>query len=386
MSVRKLKQAAFMLFSSVLAMASNFAWAENSSLNLRKGVTEVSRNAYELHMIVLWVCVAIGIVVFGAMIYSMFAHRKSKGAVAATFHESHKVEVLWTVIPFIILIALAIPATKDLLYLEDSSNPDMTVKVTAYQWKWQYEYMDGDAEGVKFFSNLDKASNDARALNSGADVTKVAHYLNNVDKELVIPTGKKVRFLITSNDVIHAWWVPDFGFKKDAVPGYINEAWTRVDEPGTYRGKCAELCGKDHGFMPVVVVAKEEGEYKKWAAAKKAEAEAAAAAASSDKTWTKDELMAKGAAVYGTSCAACHQANGEGTGPFPALKGSPLATASDAAGHIDIVVNGSKTNPLMAAYGAQLNDLDLAAVITYERNSWGNSASIVQPKDVKAAR
>ena len=386
MSVRKLKQAAMMLFSSVLVMASNFAWAENSSLNLRKGVTEVSRDAYDLHMIVLWICVVIGVVVFGAMIYSMFAHRKSKGAVAATFHESHKVEVLWTVIPFIILIALAVPATTNLLKLEDASNPDMTVKVTAYQWKWQYEYMDGDAEGVKFFSKLDQASEDARVLGSGADVSKVAHYLNNVDKELVIPTGKKVRFLITSNDVIHSWWVPDFGFKKDAIPGYINEAWTLVNDAGTYRGKCAELCGKDHGFMPVVVVAKEEGEYKKWAAAKKAKAAAEAAEAASDKTWSKAELMAKGATVYASSCAACHQANGEGTGPFPALKGSPLATAESAAGHIDIVVNGSKTNPLMAAYGAQLNDLDLAAVITYERNSWGNSASIVQPKDVKAAR
>jgi len=387
MSVRKLKQAVMMLFSSVLVMTSSHAWAtEISSLNLRQGVTEVSRNAYSLHMIVLWICVAIGVVVFGAMIYSMFAHRKSKGAVAASFHESHKVEVLWTVIPFIILIALAIPATKNLLLIEDASNSDMTVKVTGYQWKWSYEYMDGDAEGVKFFSALDKASNDARAMNSGIDVSKVDNYLLDVDNALVIPTGKKVRFLITSNDVIHSWWVPDFGFKKDAIPGYINEAWTHVDQPGTYRGQCTELCGKDHGFMPVVVIAKEEGEYKKWAAAKKSEADAAAAAASSDKTWSKAELMAKGANVYGSSCAACHQANGEGTGPFPALKGSPLATADSAAGHIDIVVNGSKTNPLMAAYGAQLNDLDLAAVITYERNSWGNEASIVQPKDVKAAR
>jgi len=384
MSVRKLKQAAMMLFSSVLAMTSSHAWADKV-LNLTEGVTEVSRNAYQMHMIVLWICVAIGVVVFGAMIYSMFAHRKSKGAVAATFHESHKVEVLWTVIPFIILIALAIPATKDLLLLEDASSADVTVKVTGYQWKWQYEYMDGDAEGVKFFSVLDKASNEARALNSGVDVSKVDNYLLDVDKALVIPTGKKVRFLITSNDVIHSWWVPDFGFKKDAIPGYINESWTRVEDEGTYRGQCTELCGKDHGFMPVVVVAKEEGDYKKWAAEKKAEAEAEAAAAASTKDWSKAELMAKGEAVYGSSCAACHQANGEGTGPFPPLKGSALAIGP-AAGHIDIVVNGSKTNPLMAAYGAQLNDLDLAAVITYERNSWGNEASIVQPKDIKAAR
>jgi len=384
MSVRKLKQAALVLFSSVLVMTSSHAWADRV-LNLREGVTEVSRNAYSLHMIVLWICVVIGVGVFGAMFYSMFAHRKSKGAVAASFHESHKVEVLWTVIPFIILIALAIPATKNLLLLEDASNADMTIKVTGYQWKWNYEYMDGDAEGVKYFSALDKASNDARAMNSGIDVTKVPNYLQDVDNPLVIPTGKKVRFLITSNDVIHSWWVPDFGFKKDAIPGYINEIWTFVEDAGTYRGKCAELCGKDHGFMPIVVIAKEEGEYKKWAAAKKATAAAEAAAAASDKTWTKDELMAKGAKVYGSTCAACHQANGEGTGPFPPLKGSAIATGL-AAGHIGIVVNGSKTNPLMAAYGAQLNDLDLAAVITYERNSWGNDAGIVQPKDVKAAR
>jgi len=385
MSVRKLKQAAIALFSSVLFMTSSHAWADKV-LNMRQGVTEVSQNAYDLHMVVLWVCVVIGIVVFGAMIYSMLTHRKSKGAVAATFHENHKLEVIWTIIPFAILIGLAIPATKNLLYIEDTSNSDMTIKVTGYQWKWQYEYMDGAAEGVKFFSSLDKASNEARQLGSGADVSKVANYLLDVDNSLVIPTGKKVRFLITSNDVIHSWWVPDLGFKKDAMPGYINEAWTKVDTAGTYRGKCAELCGKDHGFMPVVVIAKEEGEYNKWAADQKAAADAAAAAAASTKDWSKAELMAKGAEVYGTSCAACHQANGEGTGPFPALKGSPLTTAADAAGHIDIVVNGSKTNPLMAAYGAQLNDLDLAAVITYERNSWGNSASIVQPKDIKAAR
>lgn len=384
MSVLKLKQAALALFSSGLFMTSSHAWADKV-LNLRQGVTEVSQNAYSLHMIVLWVCVVIGVVVFGAMIYSMLTHRKSKGAVAATFHENHKLEVVWTVIPFVILIGLAIPATKNLLQIEDTSNADLTVKVTGYQWKWQYEYMDGSAEGVKYFSVLDQASNDARAMNSGVDVSKVANYLLNVDKELVIPTGKKVRFLITSNDVIHSWWVPDFGFKKDAIPGYINEAWTRVDQPGTYRGKCAELCGKDHGFMPIVVVAKEEGEYNKWAAAKKAQADADAAAAASTKDWSKAELVAKGAAVYAANCAACHQPNGEGTGPFPALKGGKIAVGP-AAGHINIVVNGSKTNPLMAAYGAQLNDLDLAAVITYERNSWGNDAGIVQPKDVKAAR
>ena len=381
MSVSKLKKAVLALASTAFLMTSSHAWADKV-LNMTQGVTEVSRDLYSLHMIVLWICVIIGVGVFGVMIYSMIKHRKSQGAVAATFHESHKVEIIWTVIPFIVLIGLAIPATKSLLHLEDTSNPDMSVKITAYQWKWSYEYIDGAAQGVKFFSNITSEHNDARQLKSGTNPAEIENYLLDVDNRLVLPAGKKVRFLLTSNDVIHAWWVPDFAVKKDAIPGYINEMWTRVDQPGTYRGQCAELCGKDHGFMPIVVDVLAEADYSKWAAKQKAMAAAEAAAAASTKDWSKAELMAKGAKVYATNCAACHQANGEGLGPFPALKGGPLVNGP-AAGHIGIVLNGKAAMP---PFAAQMNDLDLAAVITYERNSWGNDAGIVQPKDVKAAR
>ena len=286
-------------------------------------------------------------------------------------------QLSYGLIPFAILIGLAIPATKSLLNLEDTSDPDLTVKVTGYQWKWQYEYMDGPAQGVKYFSVL---STPREQIENKAD--KGENYLLEVDNRLVLPVGKKVRFLMTANDVIHNWWVPDFGFKKDAIPGYINEAWTRADETGTYRGQCAELCGKDHGFMPVVVDVVEEADYAKWVAEKKDIAAAEARAAASTYARDKDELMARGAKVYQTNCAACHQANGAGLGPFPALVGGAIATGP-AEGHIDIVLTGKAAMP---AFGAQLNDLDLAAVITYERNSWGNSASVVQPKDVKARR
>ncbi|MGD8407557.1 MAG: c-type cytochrome, partial [Thiohalophilus sp.] len=272
------------------------------------------------------------------------------------------------------------PATKTLLKYEDTKNPDMTVKVTGWQWKWQYEYLD---DGVSFFSNLDAKSNEARQRDSGIDVKEVDHYLLNVDKPIVVPVNKKVRILTTSNDVIHSWWVPDLGVKRDAIPGYINESWFQAKETGTFRGQCAELCGKDHGFMPIVVKVVAENEYKDWVAEQKAEA--AAASAGSDKVWSKEDLIARGKEVYNSSCAACHQANGQGIpGAFPALAGSPIATG-DAGPHIDIVLHG-KSGTAMAAYGPQLNDADLAAVITYERNSWGNSASVVQPSDVKAAR
>lgn len=349
-------------------------------LNMTQSVTSVGKDMYDLHQLVMWICTIVGIGVFGIIIYSLINHRKSKGAVAAQFHESTTVEIIWTVIPLIILVIIAIPATKTLIEYEDTSNSDVTIKVTGWQWKWQYEYLD---EGVSFFSNLDKASNDARQKGSGANVHDVDHYLLNVDKPIVVPVNKKVRILTTSNDVIHAWWVPKLAVKRDAIPGYINESWFMAEKTGTYRGQCAELCGKDHGFMPIVVKVVEEAEYAEWVGAQKAAA--AAASAGSDKTFTKEELMAKGEAVYTANCAACHQANGAGIpGVFPGLAGSAIATGA-AAGHIDIVVHG-KAGTAMAAYGPQLNDVDLAAVITYERNSWGNSASVVQPADVKAAR
>lgn len=346
-------------------------------LNLVRGVTEASHNAFDLHMISLWVCVAIGVVVFGAMFYSLFAFRKSRGAVAANFHENTTVEVVWTVIPIVILIGMAIPATKHLITLEDASDSELTIKVTGYQWRWQYEYLD---QGVSFFSNLASDSRDA----TKADPHAVEHYLLEVDNRLVLPTDTRVRFVFTSNDVIHSWWVPALGWKQDTVPGFISDGWTNIPEPGVYRGQCAELCGKDHGFMPIVVEAKTQEDYDAWLETKKAEAEAAKSGA--DREWTLDELVERGKVVYGTYCVACHQANGQGIPPaFPALAGGVITTGP-IEGHVDIVMNG-KPGTAMQAFAAQLNDVDLAAVITYERNAFGNTmGDLVQPKQIKAAR
>ncbi|MFP5506888.1 MAG: cytochrome c oxidase subunit II [Gammaproteobacteria bacterium] len=363
------------LVGACLASAAGSAAAEYG-LNLPVGVTSIAQEAYSLHMLILWICVAIGVVVFGAMFYSIIYHRKSKGAVAAQFHESTAVEIAWTIVPFLILIGMAIPATKALIAMEDTSNSDLSIKVTGYQWKWQYEYLDED---VSFFSTLSTPKEEIfNQSNKNPD------YLLEVDNPVVVPVGKKVRLLITANDVIHAWWVPELGMKKDAIPGFVNEMWFNVDRPGTYRGQCAELCGKDHGFMPIVVVAKEQADYEKWVAEQKQSA--AAAAADSDREFSMDELMTRGEKVYAGNCAACHQANGEGVpGAFPALKSGPITTGP-VAGHIDIVMNG-KGGTAMAAFAGQLNDADLAAVVTYERNAWGNgTGDIVQPADIKAAR
>ena len=346
-------------------------------MNLVRGATETSHAAFRMHMISLWVCAIIGLVVFGAMFYSLFAFRKSRGAVAANFHENTTVEVVWTAIPFAILIGMAIPATRHLIELEDTSNPALTIKVTGYQWRWQYEYLD---QGVSFFSNLATSSRDAIK----ADPHAVEHYLLDVDHPLVVPVNTRVRFVFTSNDVIHSWWVPALGWKQDTIPGFINDAWTSIPEPGVYRGQCAELCGKDHGFMPIVVEAKGKEDYDAWLSAKKAEAEAAKSGA--DREWTMNELVERGKVVYGTYCVACHQANGQGIPPaFPALAGGVIATGP-IEGHIDRVMHG-KPGTAMQAFAAQLNDVDIAAVITYERNSFGNTmGDLVQPKQIKAAR
>ncbi len=354
------------------------------ALNMREGVTETSKSVYDLHMTIFWVCCVIGVVVFGAMIYSIINHRKSKGAVAAQFHESTTMEILWTVVPIVILVSMAVPATTTLLAMEDTSNADMSIKVTGIQWKWKYDYVDGEGAGVSFVSSLHPKHNEARLLGANADLTEFGdEYLLDVDNPLVIPTGQKIRFLLTAADVIHAWWVPDFGWKKDAIPGFINEAWTKVDEPGVYRGQCAELCGKDHGFMPIVVVAKSPEDYSKWVAEQQAAARAVEASA--EREWNMDELMAKGEQVYTTNCAACHQANGQGLPPaFPPIAGSAIASG-DANAHISLVLNG-KPGTAMAAYRDILDDASLAAVLTFQRNSWGNAASTVQPADVKAAR
>jgi len=361
---------------------SSAAWAE-SKYNLTQGVTDVSHEVYDLHMLVLYICTVIGVIVFGAIFWSMFFHRKSKGHVAATFHESTKVEILWTVIPIIILIAMAVPATKTLIDIENNDDSDLTIQVTGSQWKWHYRYFDKD---VEFYSVLTtpKEQWDNR---SGEGAEKGENYLLEVDKPLFIPINKKVRFLITSDDVIHSWWVAAFAVKQDAVPGFINEAWTIVNEPGVYRGQCAELCGKDHGYMPIVVEALPEAEFDAWleeqrlAGIAAAEAEKASLAA----MMTMDELMELGETTYVTYCAACHQANGQGLPPtFPALKGSPIAVG-DISEHINIVVNG-KAGSGMQAFGKQLTLKELAAVVTYERNAWGNNTGdTIQTADVKAA-
>lgn len=375
MSLPSVKHLAGRSLAVILSLVSGAALAEYG-YNLQPPVTPIAHEIVQLHNMIVIVCVVIFVVVFGVMFYSVFAHRKSKGAKAATFHESTTVEIIWTTIPFLILVAMAIPSTATLLKMEDTkTDADLVVKITGYQWKWQYEYPD---HNISFFSNLatsrDQIDNKA---------TKGDHYLLEVDNPLVLPVGKKVRFLLTANDVIHAWWVPALGVKKDAIPGFINESWTKIEQPGVYRGQCAELCGKDHGFMPVVVEAKNEADFNAWVANQKATQ--AAAAGDANKVWTKADLMSRGEKVY-ANCVACHGPTGAGVpGVFPALTGSKVATGPVAA-HINIVLKG-KPGTAMPSFAAQLNDVDAAAVVTYERNALGNSAGdVVQPSQVKAAR
>lgn len=342
------------------------------TLNMAPGVTATSVEIFDLHMTILWICVAIGVVVFGVMFWSIFAHRKSKGYKPAHFHENTVVEVLWTVIPFVILVVMAIPATATLVDMYDTTESDIDIKVTGYQWKWKYDYLNED---FGYFSNITTTEDEIQNR-----IDKSENYLLDVDNPLVIPVGKKVRFLLTANDVIHSWWVPAFGVKKDAIPGFINETWTRVDEPGTYRGQCTELCGRLHGFMPVVVKAVPEDEYNTWVAEQQAAAEKERELTQKD--WTMAELMERGEKAYATACASCHQADGTGMPPaFPALRGSQIAT-EDMDAHLDVVINGV-SGTSMQAFGEQLSEVDLAAVITYERNAWGNdTGEMVTPKQV----
>jgi cytochrome c oxidase subunit 2 len=364
------------MFITLPTLAQSLESEGRSDLNLRSGVTDISSQVYDLHMLMFMVCVGIAVVVFGVMFISMFLHRKSRGAKPANFHESVKVEIAWTVVPFIILILMAFPAAKTLIAMEDTSEADMTVLVTGSQWKWHYKYMDSD---VEFYSTL--ATQQEQIRNKFA---KGENYLLEVDRPLVIPTGQKVRFLITSDDVIHSWWVPDFAIKKDANPGFINEAWTNVNEPGVYRGQCAELCGKDHGFMPIVVIAKTPQEYEEWKAEKIAAIETAKAEENRllAMNMSMDDLMTSGQKVYLAKCAACHMPNGEGLpGVFPAIKGSAVAL-KDRTGHIDILLNG-RTGTAMQAFSKQLTLSEIAAVITYQRNAWGNNTGdIVQASEV----
>ncbi|MET4163407.1 cytochrome c oxidase subunit 2 [Marinobacterium sp. MBR-111] len=330
--------------------------------NLTPGVTDVSRSVYDLHMTIFWICVAIALVVFGVMFWSIFHHRKSRGAKAHHFHENTLVEVIWTLIPVLILVGMAVPATATLIKMYDPSEAELDVQITGYQWKWRYDYLDHE---LSFFSNM---STPREQITNVAE--KQENYLLEVDRHLVLPVGTKIRFLLTANDVIHSWWVPALAVKKDAIPGFINEAWTIIDEPGIYRGQCAELCGQDHGFMPIVVEAVSKEDFDVWLMAARAEKEAQVQAA--ERSWTLDELMQQGEQVYLQACAACHLPSGEGVpGAFPALKGSPVALG-DVSAHIDIVLNG-KAGTAMQAFRDQLSTVQLAAVITYERNAWGNS-------------
>ena len=344
-------------------------------LNFQRPVTAIGHKLLDLHNMVMIICVVIFVIVFGFMFYSIFAHRKSRGHKAAQFHENSTLEIVWTIIPFVILVGMALPSTATLLEMDDTSKSDLTVKITGYQWKWKYDYPDQD---IGFFSTLatprDQIENKA---------TKGEHYLLEVDNPIVLPVGKKVRFLVTANDVIHAWWVPQLGVKKDAIPGFINEMWTRIDEPGIYRGQCAELCGKDHGFMPIVVNAVSPEDFTKWVAMQKDKA--AAESAGGTKTWSKDDLIEKGKKIFATTCAACHGVNGEGMGPFPKMAGSKIANGP-LANHLNIVMNG-KAGTAMQAFATQLNDTDIAAVVTFERNGFGNrTGDVVQPSQVKALR
>ncbi len=342
------------------------------AFNMREGVTDISRSVFDLHMLIFWICVVIGVIVFGIMFWSMFMHRKSRGAVPAKFHENVGVEVLWTIIPLLILVGMAVPATKTLIEIYDAEEADIDILITGYQWRWQYSYLNED---VAFMSNMVTPRDEIDNLSP-----KNENYLLEVDEPLVVPVGKKIRFLVTAADVIHSWWVPALAVKKDAIPGFVNEAWTRIEEPGIFRGQCTELCGRDHGFMPVVVEAKSQEDYDIWLAEKKETA--AREAELREKDWSLEELMERGEQVYSRACSSCHQPGGEGLPPmFPALKGSEIAL-NDVAAHIDIVVNG-KSGTSMAAFGPQLSETDIAAVVTYERNAWDNdTGDIVAPLDI----
>lgn len=360
-----------------LFLLSGVARAE-MKLNLQEPITALGRDVYDLHLLMTIVCAVIFVAVFGVMFWSIFVHRKSAGYKAATFHESTTVEILWTIVPVFILLGMAWPATKTILAMRDTTNADITIKATGYQWKWGYDYLKGEGEGINFVSTLSTPQPQVRN-----DTPKGENYLLEVDNELVVPVGKKVRILTTANDVIHAWWVPALAVKQDAIPGFIRDTWFRAEKTGTYRGQCAELCGKEHGYMPIVVKIVSEDEYSVWVDGKRKAM--AAAADDPNKMYLVEELTPRGEKVFAANCAACHQANGQGLPPaFPGLVGSKVVLGPQD-GQIDILLNG-KSGTAMAAF-KHLSDTELAAVITYTRNSWGNdTGDVVQPSDIKVAR
>jgi cytochrome c oxidase subunit 2 len=376
-----------LMLGALLVAASLPSWAVVDSqggpavlqLNLQPPVTQIAQEIYSIHNMMLFICLAIFIAVFGVMFYSIFKHRKSLGHKPATFHESTAVEIAWTVVPFVIVIGMALPATKTVVAMKDTSNADLTIKATGMQWKWGYDYLKGEGEGISFLSNLSTP----REQVVDSTKTKNNEYLLEVDNPVVVPVNKKVRIITTANDVIHSWTIPAFGVKQDAIPGFVRDTWFRAEKIGTYRGQCVELCGKEHAFMPIVVNVVSEEDYKKWVEGKKKEM--AAKADDPTKVWTVDELKQRGEKVYAANCAVCHQPTGKGVpGAFPALDASPMVNGPKV-DQIHIVLNGKNAMP---AWKSTLSDTDIAAVITYTRNNWSNKPqeNIVQPAEVLAAR
>ena len=362
-------------FYTLLFLVPTLVFSEASDYNMRVGVTEVSKEIFDLHMLIMWICVWIGVVVFGIMFWSLWKYRKSSGAIAAKFDDHFWVEIAWTIAATVILIGMAIPSTSVMIKAYDDTEGDVNIMVTGYQWKWQYKYLE---DGVSFFSNLATSQEE---INNA--LPKGEFYLSEVDEPLVIPINKRIRFLITGNDVIHSWWVPDFAVKQDAVPGFINTAWTIVPKPGIYRGASTELCGLGHAFMPIVVRAVEQEEYEAWIIEKIVLAETEKLL--TEKVWTKAELIERGQGVYLKNCVACHQANGQGLPPvFPSLEGSQIVMR-DKARNIEILMEGVQ-GAAMQAFSKQLSEVDIASVITYTRDSWSNGKNgdgeIVVPKDI----
>ena len=347
--------------------------------NFQPPVTQIAAQIYDLHTMMLIICLIIFVAVFGVMFYSILRHRKSLGHKPATFHESTTVEIAWTVIPFLIVIGMALPATKTVVAMKDASNADITIKATGMQWKWGYDYLNGEGQGIAFLSSLSTP----REQIADSSIKKDDNYLLEVDNPLVVPVNKKVRLVTTANDVIHSWTIPAFGVKQDAIPGFVRDTWFKAEKIGTYRGQCVELCGKDHGFMPIVVKVVSDADYKTWVDGKKKEM--AAKADDPNKVWTIAELTERGAKVYSANCVACHQATGKGVpGAFPALDGDPIVNGPKD-NQIHLVLNGKNAMP---SWKAVLSDTEIAAVITYTRNTWSNKAqeNIVQPAEVLADR
>lgn len=354
-----------------------------NQLNLPLGVTKIAQEQSWLHWYMMIICTVIFLAVFGVMFYSIWKHRKSKGHKAANFHESVTVEIIWTIVPFIIVILMALPATKIVVAMKDTTNADLTIKATGMQWKWGYDYLKGEGEGVSFVSTLDATHREMSSNGGPKSGQIVDNYLLKVDNPLVVPVNKKVRVITTANDVIHAFMVPAFGIKQDAIPGFVRDTWFRAEKIGDYYGQCAELCGKEHAYMPIHVKVVSAEDYSKWVGIE--QKKLAAKADDPTKVWTLDDISKRGEKVYAANCAACHQATGKGAGPIKALDGAAVVLDADKTKQIMILLNG-QNNGAMPAW-KQLSDTDLASVITYTKNNWSNkTGQIVQPAEVLAAR